>query len=571
MADTSNADATTGPVREKGGDGLPPAAASLLGANPFVGLTPEQAVRALVRWAGTMGRHPAIITAEFLQWSSEEVRVLAGVSRLGADPKDRRFDDPAWRGPLWRRLAQSYLATGAALLRSVDELGLDPKSADRARFALTQIIEAMAPTNALPGNPAAMKRAWKTRGRSLVAGARNLGHDILHNGGMPSQVDSRPFRVGETVAVSPGAVVYRTEVFELLQYEPATPTVSTVPTVVVPPQINRFYFLDMAPGRSFVEYCVQRGVPMFMISWRNPTRRHRDWGLDTYAGACLEALTVAAEIMGSDKTNVIGFCAGGMTEAALLSHLAQTDNDLVNAAGVAVSLMDTEVKSSLTAFMSQESLRTSLATSRRKGVLSGQSLGRVFSWVRPNDLVWNYWVSNYLLGETPAPFDVLAWNADTTNLPAALHADFLDIWEKNAMMAPGSVKVMGSPLNLSTVKNEMYVVGAITDHLVPWESAYGAVRAFGGPVRFVLSRSGHVQALVNPPGNPKASFYLNPDHGDDPAEWLVGALQTPGSWWEDWADWVLERSGPTRPAPESLGDPNHAPIAAAPGTYVHER
>jgi polyhydroxyalkanoate synthase len=505
-----------------------------------------------------------------LLWSGEELRVLAGVSDVAADPKDRRFADPAWGSPVWRRLCQSYVATGKSLLRSVDELGLDPKSADRARFAVMQLVEAMAPTNFFAGNPAAMKRAWRTKGRSLVSGARQFAGDMLHNGGMPSQVDTRPFRVGETVGVSPGAVVHRTEVFELLQYEPLTPTVSAVPTVVIPPQINRFYFLDMAPGRSFVQYCVERGIPMFMISWRNPTPEHRHWGLDTYAGACLEAITVAAEILGSETTNVIGFCAGGMTQAALLSHLAQAGLDRVNAAGLAVSLMDTEVKSSLTAFMSQETLRTALAASKQNGVLSGRSLGRVFSWVRPNDLVWNYWVSNYLMGDRPAPFDVLAWNADSTNLPAALHADFLRIWDQNAMMARGATKVMGTPLDLSAVKNDVYVVGAITDHLVPWESAFGATRAFGGKVRFVLSRSGHVQALVNPPGNPKASFFRNDDLVEDPAEWLAGAANTPGSWWEDWADWVVERSGPTRPAPESLGDVRHTPLGPAPGTYVHE-
>lgn len=551
-------------------EGLPGAADAVLGGNPFVGLTPEQVIRALTRWAAAFGRRPTVLAAEMLLWTSDELRVIAGASDLVADAKDRRFDDPAWQGPLWRRIAQSYLASGAALLRSVDQLGLDPKSADRARFAITQVVDATAPTNFLASNPAAIKKAWKTRGRSLLDGTRHLTYDILHNGGMPTQVDTRPFRVGETIGVTPGAVVHRTDVFELIQYQPATPMVSTLPTVVVPPQINRFYFLDMAPGRSFVEYCVQRGIPMFMISWRNPTPEHRDWGLDTYTSACLEAVSVAADILDSGHSNVMGFCAGGMTEAALLSHLSQTDQDVVKAAGMAVSLMDTDVPSSLTAFMSRESLSTSLAASRRKGILPGRSLGRVFAWARPNDLVWNYWVSNYLMGETPPAFDVLAWNADTTNLSAALHAEFMHIWENNSMMTPGATKVLGTPLDLSAVKNDIYVVGALTDHLVPWESAYGATRAFSGKVRFVLSRSGHIQALVNPPGNPKASFFHNDDHPDDAAEWLAGAASTPGSWWEDWAGWVLERSGPERQAPETLGDQRHRPLCPAPGMYVHE-
>jgi len=554
----------------EGQDPAEAAESAVLGANPFVSLTPEQMMRALGRWAAALGRHPTVLVAEMLMWSSDELRVLAGASPVAADPKDRRFADPAWRGPVWRRVAQSYLASRAGLLRSVDELGLDPKSAERARFALMQFTEAMAPTNSLAGNPAAIKRAWASRGRSLIAGGRNLVHDVRHNGGMPSQVDTRPFRVGETIGVTPGAVVHRSEVFELLQYETVTPKVSTVPTLVIPPQINRFYFLDMSPGRSFVEYCVQRGIPMFMMSWRNPAPEQRDWGLDTYAGACLEAIRVVTEISRSETANVIGFCSGGMTQAALLSHLAQTDSDLVNAAGMAVSLVNTDVESNLNVFMSEQTLRSSLASSRRKGVLDGRSLGRVFSWMRPNDLVWNYWVANYLLGENPPAFDVLAWNADTTNLSAALHADFLRIWQDNAMMKRDAITVLGSPLDLSAVKNDVYVVGAATDHLVPWESAYAATQIFGGKVRFVLSRSGHVQALVNPPGGSKASFFLNDHNPADPSEWLDNAVSVRGSWWEDWADWILERSGPSRTKPKALGDRRHPPLDSAPGRYVHE-
>jgi polyhydroxyalkanoate synthase len=571
MVEASPADVKPGSPARQRPNADPEAVSAVLGANPFVGLTPEQVARALGRWAAALGRHPTVLAAEVLQWSSDELRVLAGASPLATDAKDRRFADPAWRSPVWRRVAQSYLATRAAVLRSVDELGLDPKSAERARFALTQLTEAMAPTNSLVGNPSAMKRAWQSRGRSLVAGGRHLAYDIRHNSGMPSQVDTRPFRVGETIGVSPGAVVHRSEVFELLQYEPTTPTVGTIPTLVIPPQINRFYFLDMSPGRSFVEYCVARGVPMFMMSWRNPAPEHRAWGLDTYADACLEAMKVAVDILRTDKTNVIGFCSGGMTEAALLSHLAQTDADLVNAAGMAVSLVDTQVQSSLNVFMTERTVRSSLAKSSRKGVLDGRSLGRVFSWMRPNDLVWNYWVANYLMGENPPAFDVLAWNADTTNLSAALHADFLRIWQDNAMMKSDAITVLGSPLDLSAVKNDMYVVGAASDHLVPWESAYAATQTLGGNVRFVLSRSGHIQALVNPPGNPKASFFLNEVNAADPREWLDNAVSVQGSWWEDWASWVRERSGPSRTRPKTLGNRRHPPLDPAPGRYVHDR
>ncbi len=254
--------------------------------------------------------------------TAEQLRVLAGVSRTAPDPKDRRFTDSAWNNPLWRRLAQTYLNTREAVLGSVDELDMDEKSADRARFALMQITEALAPTNTLAGNPAAMKRAARTGGLSLVAAPGHFVSDIRHNGGMPSQVDTRPFRVGGNLAVSPGAVVYRSEVLELIQYEPTTAKVRERPVMIVPPQVNKFYFLDLAPGRSFIEHAVAQGLTVFTISWRNPTSAQRDWSLDTYVGACLDAAEVVCDIAGSDDLNMIGFCAGGITQSLLMGHLA---------------------------------------------------------------------------------------------------------------------------------------------------------------------------------------------------------------------------------------------------------
>jgi polyhydroxyalkanoate synthase len=471
---------------------------------------------------------------------------------------------------VWRRVAQSYLATRDGVLGSVDQLGLDAKSAARARFALGQVVEAVAPTNSLLGNPAALKRARATRGRSLVDGGRHLLHDVVRNGGMPSQVDTRPFRVGETVAVTPGAVVHRTAMFELIQYRPTTPRVADRPTVVIPPQINRFYFLDMAPGRSFVEYAVGRGIQTFVISWRNPGPDERDWGLDDYATACIEAMEVAAAVTRSDRVNVVGFCAGGMTESAVLAHLAATGRDLVEAATLAVTMIDSEVTSTLNMFASERTVRTAIAGSRRKGILDGGSLSRVFAWVRPNDLIWNYWVANYLLGHNPPAFDVLAWNADATNLPAALHAEFMHMWIDNALVHRGLVAVLGTPVDLATVKQDVYVVGARTDHLVPWQSAYAATRVFGGHVRYVLSNSGHIQALINPPGNPKASYHRNDETPDDPDEWLAGAERVADSWWVDWADWTLARSGELRARPRTLGSRAHPRTAEAPGRYVRE-
>ncbi len=545
-----------------------PAVEVIQGANPFVGMTPRHMASAAARWAAAAARHPTVLASEALKWGSEEARVLAGVSDVAPGPKDKRFADPAWGHPVWKRVAQSYIVSARSLLGSVDQVGLDPKSAARARFALTQVVEATAPTNSLMGNPTALKRAVHTRGRSLAAGGRHLLYDVRHNGAMPSQVDTRPFRVGETIAVTEGAVIHRSDMFELIQYQPTTAQVASRPTVVIPPQINRYYFLDLAPGRSFIEHAVGQGIQMFLMSWRNPTRDNREWGIDDYSSACIEAMEVAASVTRSDRVNVAGFCAGGMTELAVLSHLASTGRDLVEAATLAVTLVDTEVTSTLNMFSSERTVRSAIARSRRKGVLDGRDLARVFAWVRPNDLVWNYWVSNYLLGHNPPAFDVLAWNNDATNLPATLHAEFMHLWRDNALLNAGRLTVLGTPVDLATVKQDVYVVGALTDHLVPWQSAYAATQAVGGQVRYVLSNSGHIQALINPPGNPKASYYQNDDTPADPALWLKGAEKVAASWWEDWAGWTLRRSGDARSKPRVLGNRTYKRIVAAPGEYV---
>jgi polyhydroxyalkanoate synthase len=544
--------------------------AIIQGANPFVGMTLGQLLRAGGRWGLALGKRPTVLLSELLTWAGDEAKVLAGVSDVAPAKGDKRFTDPAWERRVWRRVAQSYLVSRRSVLGSVEHLGLNEKSASRARFALGQLMEAAAPTNTLLGNPAALRRARQSTGRSLIDGARHLAYDLRHNGGMPSQVDTRPFRLGDTVAVSKGAVIHRTPMFELIQYTPSTPTVRSLPTVVVPPQINRYYFLDLAPGRSFVEYAVSRGIQTFMISWRNPGPEQRDWSLGDYSAATIDAMRVAAAICGTEQVNTAGFCAGGMTLSAVLAHLTVQNDPLANAATLAVTMLNTDVSSTLNMFASQRTVQTAISRSRRKGILDGRALARVFAWVRPNDLVWNYFVSNYLMGQNPPAFDVLAWNKDATNLPATLHAEFLHMWLDNALMKPGTLEVLGSPVDLRQVKNDLYAAGALTDHLVPWQSAYAATQAFGSEARFVLSNSGHIQALINPPENPKASFLTASASPLDPAQWLAAATRSTGSWWADWADWTIIRSGPERPAPSAVGDDAHEVLEIAPGRYVRE-
>ncbi|MDQ6747562.1 MAG: alpha/beta fold hydrolase, partial [Candidatus Dormibacteraeota bacterium] len=547
------------------------ASGAILGANPFVGIDPTGALGSAGRWLGSLARRPGRTVGRAAGSTVELGRIALGRSQLAPERGDRRFSDPAWsEHPGFRRTMQSYLLLSSTLQKLVEDAELDWKSEQQTRYVLGLLTDSIAPTNGFLGNPAAIKRAFDTAGLSVLKGARNLLGDIRRNGGMPSMVDKRPFEVGRNIAVTPGAVVYRDEVIELIQYAPTTETVHRRPVVLIPPQINKYYILDLAPQRSFIEYAVSQGVPFFAISWRNPTAEHRDWDLDTYAQACLSAAETAAEITGSKDCNVFGACAGGITMALLLGHLAAERNRLVNAATFAVTIMDTQTPSMVGMFASPAAIDDAIKRSRKKGYLDGAEMARIFAWLRPNDLVWNYWVNNYLMGNDPPAFDILYWNADNTRLPAGLHAGFLELFKGNPLKESGAIRALGAPLDLKQVRIPAYVLGGITDHIVPWASAYGATQALGGPSQFVLSSSGHIQSLVNPPGNPKASYRIDGPDAADPQEWLQGATEVRGSWWEHWARWIAEQSGGRVPAPVRLGSDRHPPLEAAPGTYVHQ-
>ena len=539
-----------------------------LGGFAFVGLNRTQSLQALASYASAIARSPIAIGSLAAALVAEELKILSGRSDRAPDGKDRRFGDDAWDSLGWKQLAQSYLALRDTVMRSVDEVGLNGPRADRARFVLMQLTEAFAPTNNLLTNPSALRRAVDTRGKSLRDGARHMWHDARHNGGLPSQVDTRPFKVGENMAAAPGGVVRRTDQYELIQYTSTTEQVRRRPLIIIPPQINRYYFLDLAPGRSFIEHAVAAGQQVFIVSWRNPQPEHANWSLDTYVHACLDAIETASQIAGSKDVNTMAFCAGGMTQSMMLAYLAAKGRPLVNAATLGVTMIDTHVASVMNSFATPRSIESSLKSSRQNGGVSGRELARVFAWIRPNDLIWNYWVSNYLHGDSPPAFDVLAWNSDSTNLPNQIHEQFLDITLNNLLLEPGGVSVLGESLDLRRVDVDHYSVGAINDHLVPWTSCYQATGLFSGVHRFVLSNSGHIQALVNPPDNPKASYYVNESLPASAEEWLRGATRQSGSWWTDWVRWIDSRSGARKAAPEHVGSAKHPEICPAPGTYV---
>jgi polyhydroxyalkanoate synthase len=518
--------------------------------------------------------NPVAAAQQYLTLLAELGRIATGASELAPDAKDRRFADPAWRESVtYRSLAQSYLAWCNAIYRFLDEAKLDKRDAERARFVVSLIVDAMSPTNSLAGNPAALKKLVDTGGASLVHGLENFLADLIYNGGLPAQVDTRTFAVGKNLATTPGSVVYRTPVMELIQYRPMREDVHKRPLLITPPQINKFYVFDLAPEKSIIQYCLEGNLQTFAISWKNPTPAERRFGIDTYVAALEEAVDAMREITGSEDVNIWGSCSGGITMSAFLAHLAARGERKIHSATVAVCLLDMAATQNTTAglFVTPESIIAAKSASQLAGVVEGQELARMFAWMRPNDLIWNYWVNNYLLGNAPPAFDVLYWNNDTTRLPARLHADFLDLIDANPFVNPGRLKVCGTLLDMRRVDLDSYVVAGLTDHITPWQGCYNTAKLYGERSTFVLANSGHIQSLLNPPGNPKACFWAGAGSAGSAENWLEQTAKHSGSWWPHWLEWIKARSADMAPAPAALGNEQNPPLEAAPGRYVMER
>ena len=524
---------------------------------------PPSLMGAVARTAGILDRGASL--------AGDVAAAVLGRSTVAPHTGDRRFADPAWEThPFYRRLGQAYLAVERAIADAVEDADIDWSTRERARFAAGILSSGLAPTNTLVGNPAALKHAFDTGGLSLVRGGRNLLADLRH-ARLPRQVDASPFRVGETVGATPGEVVFRNEVVEVIQYTPTTPTVRAVPLMIVWSVINRHYILDLAKDRSFVEYALSRGLQVFVTSWRNPGPEHADWDLDTYAQALVDATDAVHQITGSNTVGTVGLCSGGQLLAATAAHLARTGDDRVAHAAFGVSQIDMSVPNVAALALHPALTGATRVATEATGVVDGRAIAAVFSWLRPTELVWNQWVNNYLMGKDAPQFDILAWNNDTTRVSGALQRDLLRIAMDNLLATPDGLTLLDTPVDLRELTADTYVVGAETDHLVPWQGAYRSTQLFGGDSTFVLSGGGHIQHLVNPPGNPKAHFRTGAVGEQDADTWLAGSVQQPGSWWPHWADWAVARSGEERPAPTTLGSRRHRPIEAAPGRYVMER
>jgi len=526
-----------------------------------------------LRLATALASRPGLVAGRGRQLLGEMARIAAGTSQVQPSRRDRRFADPGWAAnPLLRRVMQAYLAAAQTAEGVTADADLDWADRQRVDFLVENLVDAMAPSNNPLLNPAALKAAIDTGGGSVLAGLRHFISDMSASPRVPKMVEPDAFEVGVDLAVTPGSVVLRAPEFELIQYRPATAMVRQIPLLIVPPTINKYYVLDLAPGRSLVEYLIGQGQQVFVISWRNPDARHAKWDFDTYGQAILDAMDATARITRTERIAVTGCCSGGILASMVAAHLAKVGRqDQIAAFSLMVTVLDQARAGLSSAVASERNARLAAAVSAARGYLDGRSLAEVFAWLRPNDLIWNYWVNDYLLGRTPPPFDILFWNADTTRMTAALHHDFLQLGVSNGLTRPGGVTMLGSPVDLSAIDRDSYLVAGITDHLCPWQSCYRSTQLLGGSKRFVLSTSGHIAAIVNPPGSEKARYQVAKENPEDPQEWLRHAENRHGSWWPDYASWLAERSGAEIAAPTELGGGGLEPICDAPGTYVHDR
>jgi polyhydroxyalkanoate synthase subunit PhaC len=533
---------------------------------------------ALERTARGLALRPVTVTkagARFLSALSR-VSATAGARGIGldrspafeVDPRERRFADPTWtENAAFFNLRQCYLAVGQLTEDLISGAGVSAMTERKARLAAGIILDLLCPTNFVLSNPAALKRAFETGGSSVLKGAQNFVDDALHNSGRPRQVDRTAFTVGGNLAATPCQVVYRNDLMEVLQYDPQTPQVNAHPLLCSPPWINKYYIMDLAPGRSFIEWAVQQGRTVFAISYRNPDADMLDVTMDDYLiHGTRTALDVVADITGADTIDMVGLCLGGALTAITDAYLWQLGESRIGSLTLLNTMLDYSDPGVLGVFTELATIEALEEQMARSGYLDGASMSATFDALRPNDLIFNYVVANWLMGQDPPAFDILAWNADSTRMPAAMHGFYLRNFYAENKLATGDLDIAGQRIDLGTIAADVYVVSAENDHIVPWHSAYATTQLVSGPVRFVLSSGGHIAGIVNPPG-PKGWYLTGDDVPSDADAWRASAQAHEGSWWEDWARWSSARAGElTDPPP--MGSAAHPALGPGPGRYV---
>jgi polyhydroxyalkanoate synthase len=546
-------------------------------------------------WADNLGKashmpgfglsQPPANASDPMQWMSAGAEAWAkgleswgqmlGQYSAAGETKDRRFGSPEWReSPIFDTVRQSYLAISEKLLGTVEEIeGLDEAARSRLRFATKGFVDAMSPANFMATNPDVMKRTVETKGENLLAGLRNMLTDIQR--GQVTQSPEGAFELGRNLATTPGKIIHETRLFQLIHYAPTTDKVLATPLVIFPPWINRFYILDLTPEKSFVKWTVDQGVSLFMVSWKSADESIRDVTMDDYVAAQVEAIDVIRDLLGVEAVHTIGYCVAGTTLAATLAYLAGSgDAGKVASATFFTAQVDFEDAGELKLFLGDETMATLDKLTADTGVLDGRVMAATFNLLRGRDLIWNYVVNNYLMGNDPPPFDLLHWNGDVTNLPGAWHRDYLmRLYRENLLVKPGALSVKGVPIDLAKIQTPAYIQAGREDHIAPSASVWKLTRVLQGPMRFVLAGSGHIAGVVNPPAASKYQYWTNDEPAATLDEFVAGATERKGSWWPDWIEW-LKGLGATTVKSDGArvpGEGKRKAIEDAPGRYVKTR
>jgi polyhydroxyalkanoate synthase subunit PhaC len=544
-----------------------------------LGVTPDSEFARSLKSVGVDSAKFAALQARYFRLHSAlwQSALASGTERDAVpiappDRGDRRFSSAEWqRIPWFDYLRQSYLINSRFLSDWIESLETEPRAKERLRFIARQFSDAMSPANFAATNPEALKLALETKGESLAQGIRLLIEDV-HRGRI-STTDESVFEVGKNLAVTQGAVIFENELIQLIQYKPLTSTAFKRPLVMFPPCINKYYILDLQPENSLVRYAVEQGHPVFMVSWRNIPEElgHLTWD-DYLEKGVLKALEVASAICAAEKVNALGFCVGGTMLGAALAVMAAKGEDRVESATFLASMLDFSDTGDIGLFIDESSVAVREAAIGKGGVMPGRDLALVFSALRANDLVWSYVINNYLKGKSPQAFDLLYWNADSTNLPGPMYCWYVrNTYLENRLREPGKTAVLGVPVDLGKITVPAYVLATREDHIVPWRTAYRTTQLLGGEMRFVLGASGHVAGIVNPASKNKRSHWIGAQLDADPEEWLARGQEKPGSWWADWSSWIEGFGDERAKARARLGNAKFKPIERAPGRYVKHR
>ena len=528
---------------------------------------------------------PPAATADPMAWMSagaeawskglEAWSQMIGQATEAAEARDRRFGSPEWNeNPIFDTVRQSYLAISDKLMGTVEEIeGLDEAAKGRLRFATKGFVDAMSPANFMATNPQVMKRTVETKGENLLAGLKNMLGDISR--GQVTQSPEGAFELGRNLAVTPGKVIHETRLFQLIHYAPTTEQVLATPLVIFPPWINRFYILDLTPEKSFVKWTVDQGVSLFMVSWKSADESIADVTMDDYVAAQVEAIDVIRDLLGVEAVHTIGYCVAGTTLAATLAMLSAT-GEAAKVASVTffTAQVDFEDAGDLKLFLGDETMATLKKLTAETGILDGRVMAATFNLLRGRDLIWNYVVNNYLMGNDPPPFDLLHWNGDVTNLPGEWHRDYLQrLYRDNLLVRPGAIEIRGVPIDLSKIETPSYIQAGREDHIAPSASVWKLMRVLKGTKRFVLAGSGHIAGVVNPPAAGKYQYWTNDGEAASLDEFVSGATEHKGSWWPDWIEWLKGRAPKTVKTDGARvpGEGKKKAIEDAPGRYVRTR